>query len=117
MYANYPKITDGINFMCKCGAEVEFMKLTGISEPANFDAIWTRQMVPIKPEIIECPGTNPRFEAFAITIDSPGGKPVKGYLSYPKGAAPKFPAPQVSPMGYGILSATSSNRRAGSHTP
>lgn len=92
------------------GAGVEPEKLTGVPEPADFDAFWAKQKaklkdVPIKATLVPVPGTNPKFDIFDVKIDCPGGKPVSGYLAKPKDAAPKLLQARVSFMGYGVTSA------------
>lgn len=92
------------------GAGVQPEKLAGVAEPADFDAFWARQKaklkeVPIKAELVELPGKNPQFDVYDVKIDCPGGKPVSGYLTRPKGAQPKSLMAQVGFMGYGIRSA------------
>jgi cephalosporin-C deacetylase-like acetyl esterase len=91
------------------GAGVEPEKLTGAPEPADFDAFWAKQKsklkeVPIKAELVPVAG-NPKFDIYDVKIDCPGGKPVSGYLTKPKGAAAKSLQAKVGFMGYGVYSA------------
>jgi cephalosporin-C deacetylase-like acetyl esterase len=84
-------------------------KLVGVPEPADFDAFWAKQKaklatVPLKAELVPVTSPNPQFDVFDVKIDCPGGKPVSGYLTYPKGAAPKSLMAQAGFMGYGIKS-------------
>lgn len=92
------------------GAAVHPEKLAGAGEPADFDAFWTRQKaklqeVPVSAELVPVASKNPDFEVFEATIPCPGGKPVSGYLTRPKGAAPKSLGARASFMGYGVSSA------------
>ena len=93
------------------GAGVEVEKLAGIPEPADFDAFWVKQKarlaeVPLKFELTEIPSTNPDFVTYDVKIDCAGGKPVSGYFTKPKTAAPKSLKAQIGFMGYGVSSAS-----------
>lgn len=95
---------------CSCGAGVEPEKLTGVPEPADFDAFWAKQKaklkdVPIKAALVPVTDGNPKYDIFDVKIDCPGGKPVSGYLTWPKGAAAKSLPAKINFMGYGVTSA------------
>jgi len=71
------------------GAGVQPEKLQGHAEPADFDAFWAKQyarldLVPIKPELIELPCSNPKARIYAVQVPCAGLRPVTGYLSVPK---------------------------------
>jgi len=91
------------------GAGVEVEKLESIPEPADFDAFWIKQKarlaeVPLKFTLTEVPSTNPDFALYDVKIDCAGGKPVSGYFTKPKNAAPKSLKAQIGLMGYGVKS-------------
>jgi cephalosporin-C deacetylase len=95
----------------ECGAGVHPELLSGVTEPADFDAFWARQRaklagVPSKAVLTPVESRNPDFELFDVTVDCPGGRPVAGYLTRPKGAAAKSLPVQVGFMGYGVNSAS-----------
>ncbi|MFA4943955.1 MAG: acetylxylan esterase [Lentisphaeria bacterium] len=93
------------------GAGVEVEKLQqGIPEPADFDDFWTKQRarlaeVPLKFTMVEVPSKDPAYVTCDVKIDCAGGKPVSGYFTKPKGAAPKSLKAHATFMGYGIASA------------
>ncbi|XHR31190.1 MAG: acetylxylan esterase [Chthoniobacteraceae bacterium] len=93
------------------GAGVEVEKLEGIPEPTDFDEFWTKQKVrlaevPLKFTLTEVPSTTPGFVVYDVKIDCAGGKPVSGYFTKPKNAAPKSLKAQIGFMGYGVASAS-----------
>lgn len=101
----------------ECGAGVQPETLASVPEPADFDAFWARQRaklaaVPATAVLNPVESRNPAFEVFDVTVDCPGGKPVAGYLTRPKGAAVKSLPVQLGFMGYGVSSA-SQDCRAG----
>ncbi len=88
------------------GAGVEVAKLESVEEPADFDAFWAKQkarlaQVPLKFTLAKVESQNPEFDVFDVKVDCAGGKPVSGYLSKPKNAAPKSLIAQFGLMGYG----------------
>jgi len=93
------------------GAGVEPEKLVqGVPEPADFDAFWKAQIeglkeVPLKFTMTEAPSADPAYVTYDVKIDCAGGKPVSGYLTKPKDAAPKSLRANGVYMGYGISSA------------
>ena len=92
------------------GAGVQPEQLEGYPEPADFDAFWSRQKarlaeVPVKAVLTPVDSKNPTFDAFDVKIDCAGGKPVSGYLTLPKGAAPKSLNAQASFRGYSVCGA------------
>ncbi len=93
------------------GAGVEPEKLQqGIPEPADFDDFWTKQKarlaeVPLKFTMAEVPSSDPAYVTYDVKIDCAGGKPVSGYFTKPKNAAPKSLKAQAAFMGYGIATA------------
>jgi cephalosporin-C deacetylase-like acetyl esterase len=93
------------------GSGVEPEKLQqGVPEPADFDSFWAAQKArlaesPMKAALTEVPSENPEFVTYDIKVECPGGKPVSGYLTMPRNAAPKSLKAQVSFMGYGVASA------------
>ena len=93
------------------GAGVEPEKLvSGIPEPADFDAFWTKQKerlaeVPLKFTMTEVPSDDPAYVTWDVKIDCAGGKPVSGYFTKPEDAPPKSLKAQATFMGYGIASA------------
>lgn len=92
------------------GAGVEVEKLQSIPEPADFDAFWAKQkerlaQVPLKFTQTEVPSTKPEFVVYDVKVDCAGGKPVSGYLSKPKNAAPKSLNARMAFLGYGVTSA------------
>ncbi len=91
------------------GAGVRLERLESIPEPKDFDAFWAKQKaklaaVPLKATVTEVPSKNPAFQVFDVKVDCAGGKPVSGYLTKPKDAAPKSLQAQVNFMGYGVAS-------------
>jgi len=104
------KGADGKALKFEGGAGVAPKLLKSYPEPADFDAFWEKQKarlaaVPVKAELVAAPSANSRFDVFDVKVDCPGGKPVSGYLSIPKGAKTKTLAARVSFMGYGVDSA------------
>jgi len=93
------------------GAGVEPEKLIqGIPEPADFDRFWSTQVarlkdVPAKATLTEVPSPDPAFVTYDVKVDCAGGKPVSGYLTKPKDAAPKSLRATAAYMGYGVSSA------------
>jgi len=93
------------------GAGVEPEKLTqAVPEPADFDAFWTAQIaklkeVPVKATLTEVPTKDPAFVTYDVKIDCAGGRPVSGYLTKPKDAAPKSLKATGTYLGYGVTSA------------
>ncbi len=59
----------------------------------------------MKATLTEVPSDIPDFVTYDIKVECPGGKPVSGYFTMPKNAAPKSLHAQVSYMGYGVASA------------
>lgn len=109
------KGANGKEVVWECGAGVTPEKLAGVPEPADFEAFWAKQKarlqeVPIKAALEPVTAKNPQFDAFDVKIDCPGGKPVSGYLTRPKGAAAKSLIAQVGFMGYGVSSANQESR-------
>jgi cephalosporin-C deacetylase-like acetyl esterase len=100
----YPVRFDG-------GAGVEPEKLVqGVPEPADFDAFWKAQIerlkeVPLKFTMTEVPSADPAYMTYDVKIDCAGGKPVSGYLTKPKDAAPKSLRANGAYMGYGVSTA------------
>ncbi|SDU24469.1 Cephalosporin-C deacetylase [Verrucomicrobium sp. GAS474] len=89
------------------GAGVEPEKLEGVPEPADFDSFWTAQKarlaeVPMKVSLTEIPSPDPAFVVYDVKIDCAGGKPVSGYFTKPKDAAPKSLKARAGFMGYGV---------------
>ena len=71
------------------GAGVQPEKIVPHPEPADFDAFWAKQyarldLVPIKPELIELPCSNPKARIYAVQVPCAGLRPVTGYLTVPK---------------------------------
>ncbi|WP_043588605.1 acetylxylan esterase [Geminisphaera colitermitum] len=110
------------------GAGVMPEKLQSIPEPADFDAWWAAQKaalakVPLKvleqkplPPLKECPNV----ETFDVKIACAGvgggeGKPVSGYFSKTRNAAPKSAVAIVYFHGYGVRS--SSRRDVAANNP
>lgn len=93
------------------GAGVEPEKLVqGVPEPADFDTFWRAQIerlkeVPLKFTMTEAPSADPAYVTYDVKIDCVGGKPVSGYLTRPKDAAPKSLRANGAYMGYGVSSA------------
>lgn len=93
------------------GAAIEPAKLTqAVPEPADFDEFWAAQIgklkeVPVKFTMAEVPSADPGFLTYDVKIDCAGGRPVSGYLTKPKDAAPKSLKANGTYMGYGISSA------------
>ncbi|WP_052361607.1 acetylxylan esterase [Geminisphaera colitermitum] len=101
------------------GAGVQPEKLTSIPEPADFDAWWAKQkakLAKIPLTVLEqkpLPETHPNVETFDIKVACTGPilagdsapKPVSGYFSKTKNAAPKSAAAFVKFHGYGKRSA------------
>jgi cephalosporin-C deacetylase-like acetyl esterase len=88
------------------GAGVQPEKLQGHAEPADFDAFWAKQYarldrVPIKPELIELPCSNPKARIYAVQVPCAGLRPVTGYLTVPKAVddGAKFPC-RLETHGY-----------------
>jgi hypothetical protein len=89
------------------GAGADPARLQSYRESADFDAFWKAQKarlaaVPMKASLTEFDSKNARFQIYDVKIDCAGGKPVSGYLSFPKDAKPKSLAAQVNFMGYGF---------------
>lgn len=81
-----------------------------VAEPADFDAFWSAQLarlkdVPLKASLTEVPSEDAGFVVYDVRIDCAGGRPVSGYLTLPKDAAPKSLKATATYMGYGITSA------------
>lgn len=82
-------------------------------EPADFDEFWARQRaelnrVPIRAELRKIavnPDSDRRFDCYDVKIDCAGGKPVSGYLTMPKNAAPGTLPIVVYYHGAGVRSA------------
>ncbi len=93
------------------GAGVEPEKLRqGVPEPADFDNFWAQQKtrlaeVPLKFTMTEVPSDDPAYAVYDVKIDCAGGKPVSGYFTKPKDAAPKSLKANATFMGYGVASA------------
>lgn len=92
------------------GAGVVPENLQSCPEPGDFDSFWTAQKkrlaeVPLKFTLTEVPSSNSNFILYDVKVDCAGGKPVSGYLTKPKNAAPKSLQAQVGFMGYGVSSA------------
>ncbi len=88
------------------GAGVMPEKLSRSTEPADFDAFWTKQKkrlaaVPMKSLMTKIPNKNPKVEVYAVSVNCAGPRPVTGYLSIPAGAAAKSLAASVLFEGYG----------------
>ena len=71
------------------GAGVQPEKIVPHPEPTDFDAFWAKQyarldLVPIKPELIELPCSNPKARIYAVQVPCAGLRPVTGYLTVPK---------------------------------
>ena len=78
-------------------------------EPADFDEFWKSQRalldkVPVKATREEVSAPNDAVTTYDVKVDCAGSKPVSGYLSIPKGAAPKSCAVVVSYHGAGVRS-------------
>jgi cephalosporin-C deacetylase-like acetyl esterase len=91
------------------GAGVGVEKLSGLPEPADFDAFWATQkarlaQVPLKFTLVDVPSKDPNFLTYDVRIDCAGGKPVSGYFTKPKHAAPKSLKAQGGYLGYGVSS-------------
>ena len=92
------------------GALVAPEELTcAAKEPADFDEFWKAQRalldkVPVKATREEVPSLNNAFVTYDVKVDCAGIRPVSGYLSIPKGAAPKSCAVVVSYHGAGVRS-------------
>jgi len=93
------------------GAAVEPSALSqAVPEPGDFDKFWAGQIaalkdVPVKFTMTEVPSTDPAFVTYDVKIDCAGGRPVSGYLTKPKDAAPKSLKANGAYMGYGVSSA------------
>jgi len=93
------------------GAGVQPEKLVqGAPEPADFDTFWKTQVerlkeVPMKFTMTEVPSADPAYVTYDVKIDCAGGKPVSGYLTKPRDAAPKSLRANGVYMGYGVSSA------------
>ena len=92
------------------GAGADPAKLQSYQEPADFDAFWKAQKarlaaVPIKATLTPFESKNAKFQIYDVKIDCAGGKPVSGYLTFPKDAKPKSLAAQVNFLGYGFSGA------------
>ena len=71
------------------GAGVQPEKIVPHPEPPDFDAFWAKQYarldrVPIKPELVELPCSNPKARIYAVQVSCAGLRPVTGYLTVPK---------------------------------
>ena len=91
------------------GALVSPEELRGGPEPADFDDFWKAQRamldkVPVKASR-EAVSSREGFDAYDVKVDCAGPKPVSGYLTIPKGAAPKSCPVVVSFHGAGVRSA------------
>ena len=80
-------------------------------EPADFDAYWAGvkaelNAMPLKVKLtqVEPPqkGVRDRVKVYDFEIDMPSGRPVRGYLAMPSGAAAKSLPAQVSFHGAGV---------------
>lgn len=93
------------------GAGIEPQKLTqAVPEPADFDQFWEAQIaklkeVPVKATLTEVASTDPAFVTYDVKIDCPGERPVSGYLTKPRNAAPQSLKANGTYMGYGVSSA------------
>ncbi|GAT35452.1 cephalosporin-C deacetylase [Terrimicrobium sacchariphilum] len=93
------------------GAGVQPEKLVqGAPEPADFDTFWKTQVerlkeVPMKFTMTEVSSADPAYVTYDVKIDCAGGKPVSGYLTKPRDAAPKSLRANGVYMGYGVSSA------------
>jgi cephalosporin-C deacetylase-like acetyl esterase len=103
----------------KGGAGVLTEQLQAVPEPGQFDAFWERQkaLLACEPmeilEMVPMPAENPNVDTWDVKISCPGGMPVSGYLSKPRGAAPKSSTAKVYFMGYGVRSAQRKDGLAG----
>lgn len=89
------------------GAGVDIDKLQGVPEPEDFDAFWNKQKaklaaVPVKADMKKLPGSTPKVDIYAVTVDCAGPRPVTGYLTIPVGAKDKSLPAAVSFQGYGF---------------
>lgn len=91
------------------GACADFAKIkSSAKEPKDFDSFWKRQKarlakVPLKSKMVKVKPYNENYESFEVWIDCVG-KPVRAFLSYPKGAAEKSLPASVIFSGYGVYS-------------
>ncbi|AHF91279.1 acetyl xylan esterase [Opitutaceae bacterium TAV5] len=114
------------------GAGVQPEKLQSVPEPTDFDAYWAAQkaaLANVPLEVLEkklLPETHPGVETFDVKIACAGPiaagdtapKPVSGYFSKTKNAAPQSATAQVNFHGYGIRSASRDDAQvAKSSTP
>lgn len=93
------------------GAGADIGKLASCPEPADFDAFWRGQRlrlaeVPVRADLREGAPARPGFRVFDVRVDCAGGKPVSGYLSCPREAAPRSLGAHVGFIGYGARSAS-----------
>ncbi len=89
------------------GAGVEPEKLTGVAEPADFDAFWTKQKarlaaVPMKAEMKKIESKVANADTYEVKVDCAGPRPVTGYLVVPAGAADKSLPVKAYYQGYGM---------------
>ena len=96
------------------GALVSPGELRGGPEPEDFDAFWQAQRamldkVPVKASR-EAVSSRDGFDTYDVKVDCAGPKPVSGYLTIPKNAAPKSLPVVVSYHGAGVRSAGKSYR-------
>lgn len=87
------------------GAGVAWRELRGAPEPEDFDAFWARQKdylasVPLRARVDRLPESTARVDAFAVTVDCAGLRPVTGYLTVPAGAAEKSLPVRMCYYGY-----------------
>jgi cephalosporin-C deacetylase-like acetyl esterase len=103
----------------KGGAGVMPEQLQALPEPGQFGAYWERQkaLLASEPmeilEMVPMPSENPNVDTWDVKISCPGGMPVSGYLSKPRGAAAKSSTAKVYFMGYGVRSAQRKDGLAG----
>lgn len=108
------------------GAGVQPEKLESIPEPADFDAWWSAQKaalarVPLEVlEFTSMPATAAHVDTWDVKIACAGlalpgedtPRPVSGYLSITRGAAPGSAEAVVNFHGYGVRSATRNDDQA-----
>jgi len=89
------------------GACVDPEKLQAVPEPKDFDEFWNATKaklaeVPVKADLKEIDGKNPKVKLYAVRLDCAGPKPVTGYLSVPVGAKEKSLPGIAQFQGYGV---------------
>lgn len=100
------------------GGGVRPETLRGVPEPADFDAYWAGQKAvlartPLKVlEMKPLPEKSPEAETFDLKVACPGGRPVSGYFSKTKNAAPKSSGAMLTLHGYGVRSAARNDAQA-----